>query len=296
MHSLPCEGNTASSTDHRRTTKAINPIRRGIDKNGIITRKSAKRDIFLPPIHKQLAIVSLANLDTAKGWSYSTKELIANEWDNLERIKKSGSLNSKYSVLPPINHKADHINNNNTTKSNANNPNSVLNADNLKLMFRSIEMSEVPSQEHLEKSTSKDKGGQHSKRRTSKRKEIRYKSQSTAQVAEVDCGDGKRQENNSDEKDKKLPDIVPKQSTGKIFKKQQQPPQLTLPKILSPNLNKKTNGATLEKMYEKKMIEWALHQGRRNAICYEIDALFSELTSIIKYNILVQHLEDIWMC
>ena len=290
MHSLPYDGNGTSPTD--RTARLVNPIRKGIDKNGFIIRKSAKRDIFLPPINKQMATVSLANLDTAKGWSCSTKELIAHEWDNLERIKKSGSLSSKYSVLPPINHKVNQPNN---QTANTNDPNSVFNADNLKLMFRSMEMGEEPLKGHLSQK-SVTQGRQQNKRRTSKRKERRCKSPIPVTSFENDKQQNDKQQND-DQKDEKLPEIFPKKSADKkpkIQKQQQQ--QLTLPKILSPNVHKKKNGIALEKAYGEQMVDWARYQGRRGAICYEMDPLFRELTSIIKYNLLVQHLEDIWMC
>ena len=44
------------------------------------------------------------------------------------------------------------------------------------------------------------------------------------------------------------------------------------------------------------MIKWMRFRGRRNAICFEIDELYRELATIVKHNLLVQHLEDIWMC
>ena len=290
MHSLPYDRNGTSPTDQ--TTRLVNPIRKGIDKNGFITRKSAKRDIFLPPINKHMGAVSLANLDTAKGWSCSTKELIAHEWDNLERIKKNGSLSSKYSVLPPINNNVNQGNNHTT---NTSDPNSVFNADNLKLMFRSLEIGEEPLQSDLSEKLVSRERQQNKRRRTSKRKERRCKSPNTIPVNPENIVN--ENQHIDDKKDEKLPEIVPKKSIEPNEpKSEQQQQQLTLPKILSPNVHKKKNGVALEKAYGEKMIDWTRYQGRRNAICYEMDPLFRELTSIIKYNLLVQHLEDIWMC
>ena len=299
MHSLPYEGG-ATGAIHR--AKMVNPIRKGIDKNGFITQKSAKRDIFLPPINKQTETVSLANLDTAKGWSHSTKELIAKEWDNLERIKKRGSLASKYTVLPPINHNM----NNNSNKEK----DSIFNANNLKLMFQSIESKECSEErphEHLQKtlfSSEKELPHTQSKRR-SKRKDRRRRSQKNNGEKELDK---QIEEQTTVDSSKTLKEehifeksITPQSAGNKSkkgqIKEQQAPPQLmALPKVPSPSVIRKKNGPTFEQEYGEQMAEWARQQGRRHAICYEMDPLFRELTSIIKYNLLVQHLEDIWMC
>ena len=79
-------------------------------------------------------------------------------------------------------------------------------------------------------------------------------------------------------------------------KEEKQRKEVLLPKIPSPSLSKSKNAQKIEEKYSVDMIEWSRYKGRRDAICYEMDPLFRELTSIIKYNLLVQHLEDIWMC
>lgn len=51
-----------------------------------------------------------------------------------------------------------------------------------------------------------------------------------------------------------------------------------------------------ESEFCNKMLKWVKFKGRRNAICFEMDEIYKELSTIVKHNLLIQHLEEIWMC
>eukprot|EP00111_Clytia_hemisphaerica_P022821 TCONS_00067177-protein len=293
MHSLPYDGSsitTNKATIHR-LKPAIAPIRRDFDNNGRIVRKSSKCDIFLPPIHKPLMPTPLANLETAKNWSNTTKELISQEWDKLQRIKQRGTLAPKYSVLPPINNKSKNSNTGDTlgfTADGLSSKGETITAKSLRQMLQATENGGEES------STNSDKEIKH--RRSSKRNKRRSK--------DIDANNG---ESSTDtvqlpkinEQSKANMTIIEteedEQRTVKA-KEEAKKKDVVLPKIPSPSLSKSKNALKIEERYSTDMIEWARFKGRRHAICYEMDPLFRELTSIIKYNLLVQHLEDIWMC
>ena len=63
-----------------------------------------------------------------------------------------------------------------------------------------------------------------------------------------------------------------------------------------PTYSKSKQNKYKEDKLAKDIIKWMQFRGRRNAICYEIDEIYRDLASAVKHNLLVQHLEEIWMC
>ena len=63
-----------------------------------------------------------------------------------------------------------------------------------------------------------------------------------------------------------------------------------------PTYSKSKQSKYKEDRIAKDIIKWMQFRGRRNAICYEIDEIYRDLASAVKHNLLVQHLEEIWMC
>ena len=70
----------------------------------------------------------------------------------------------------------------------------------------------------------------------------------------------------------------------------------SVPKTPDTLLCSKAVTSKLDQKYLVNMIKWMRFCGRRNAICSEIDEIYRELSTIIKHNLLVQQLEEVWMC
>ena len=299
----------------------MNPIRGSLENNcSLRLSRSIKKDLYLPPIHKQLTPTPLANFQTARQWSNSTKGLIAKEWDNLQRIKERGTLAPKYTVLPPIAHKT-------LINGEAGLHPSVILKESIQAMDKSqhvnqlkkmIElttesMDEPTQQSHKDLKQQQQQQQQQKQPRRNRRNE--YKQQGNGSCDKDDTtptNTTNKSRKKSDTNSVQLPHIATRNSTtpetkettttattATITSKSQNPKEkIELPKIFSPDnsKSKRKEQQQLESKFNEDMITWAIHQGRRNAICKEMDPLFEELSSIIKYNLLVQHLEDIWMC
>ena len=50
-----------------------------------------------------------------------------------------------------------------------------------------------------------------------------------------------------------------------------------------------------EKLYTDTVLKWVRIKGRREAICKEMSEMFKDLAAIVKHNLLLKHLEEIWM-
>ncbi|XP_057291796.1 uncharacterized protein LOC130614384 [Hydractinia symbiolongicarpus] len=70
----------------------------------------------------------------------------------------------------------------------------------------------------------------------------------------------------------------------------------SLPKTPPAHYRNKDLSKKAESEFCNKMLKWVKFKGRRNAICFEMDEIYKELSTIIKHNLLIQHLEEIWMC
>jgi hypothetical protein len=280
----------------------MNPIRGSLENNhNLRLSRSIKKDLYLPPIHKQqLAPATHANLLTARSWSNSTKQLIAKEWDNLQKIKERGTLSPKYTVLPPITHKT-------LLKNDAGLHHNASLKDNNQHVIqlkRMIELTTEPIDEPAQQSHHdiQQRKSRHSHRNKHKQQgSNRTDRKDEPSTTSMSINTNKKQNTNSVQ----LPHIPtqnntipqPNEITTREIKSQQKPTEMIkLPEVFSPDQSRGRKREQLENKFNENMIAWTRQQGRRNAICYEIDPMFQELTSIIKYNLLVQHLEDIWMC
>ena len=240
---------------------------------------------------------------------------IEKEKENLEFIKLRGTLHPKFTVLPPIGHKHNDTPN---SKQNLreNMPSEALN----------------PTKKKTNKSN-KRKPTKTEENENSRKinNEIEHKTRDkNNKTLEKITENGKQANNNSDESKNNdfhslfansAQDVVEDNSKDQINYKEIYANMIdnsnmffindeedyvvtSMPKECrdwwrdsgGPTYSKSKQNKYKEDKLAKDIIKWMQFRGRRNAICYEIDEIYRDLSSAVKHNLLVQHLEEIWMC
>ena len=239
---------------------------------------------------------------------------IEKEKESLEFIKLRGTLHPKFTVLPPIGHKHNDTPNS-KQNINENMHSEVLDPIKTKTKNSKKRKSTKPVNENSRETTSeiehktRDKNNQDLEKITEKGRHANNNSSENKNndfhsLFANSAKDAVEEHSKDETTYKEIYANMIDESNMFFINDDEDYVVTSMPKECKdwwrdsggPTYSKSKQSKYKEDRIAKDIIKWMQFRGRRNAICYEIDEIYRDLASAVKHNLLVQHLEEIWMC
>lgn len=288
------------------------------DFNKCSNLSSIQRELFLPQIQ---------NRHPTFPKEYSDKDIISKEWDNIDKIKQRGGLNvSKYNPLPPINSKhakkyiveskaihntfeptppSDIVNGNqrNSHRKYYQKHADVKNKQTSSERKKKENYSKTKASQHPAyfKNDKEDNGNVYNKDEDDCKTDVDKDDKNNDDESPITSNDStqnkrKRNSNNLATTDLSQDTNEDNKTNSEENKEVEEKALPTLPKTPFSPFRKSRDYYAEEQTYMDGILKWARAKGRRNAICVEMDPLYVDLAVVMKEKLLIQHLEQIWMC